>query len=208
METHALVARLNGIYAIVNEGPDTVGVASKILAGGVRIVQYRAKNGIVPENVRALRALTRASGALLILNDDWRAVAPFDADGAHVGPDDAALGELAPIRRELNGRLLGVSCGTSAEAADAERAGADYIGAGCVFPTQSKADAGDPIGIDGLLRVANATALPVAAIGGITLERIPQLRASGIEMAAVISALLLAGDPQAAAAGLVAAWNA
>jgi thiamine-phosphate pyrophosphorylase len=114
---------------------------------------------------------------------------------------------MQAIREMLENRVIGVSCGTEEEARGAEAGGADYIGVGCVFPTGSKADAGDPIGIEGLVRVASATRLPVAAIGGITLENLPQVRATGVAMAAVISAISHATNPQSAAAELVQIWN-
>jgi thiamine-phosphate pyrophosphorylase len=208
LETHALVARLRGIYAIVNEGePNPVEMTRAAIAGGARIVQYRAKSGIVPAHARAIRELTRGAGALFMLNDEWRAVDAYEADGVHVGPEDAQPHEISQIRAALGARILGVSCGTAEEATDAERFGADYIGVGSVYATNSKADAGEPIGIPGLLRVAAATRLPVAAIGGITLERIAAIAECGVAMAAVISAISGSADPQAAAAALVRAWN-
>jgi thiamine-phosphate pyrophosphorylase len=173
----------------------------------VRIVQYRAKNGIASQRARVLRDLTREHGALFILNDVWREVETYDADGAHLGPGDAAPDELPAIRRALRGRLLGLSCGDEREARAARVFGADYIGAGCIYATSSKDDAGEPIGIAGLRAVAAATDLPVAAIGGITLETIPAIRAAGVAMAAVLSAISAAPNPQTAAAALVAAWE-
>ncbi len=199
---------LRGIYAIVNEEPlrDAVALTQAILLGGVRIVQYRAKQGIVPEHARAMRELTQTHGAVLIINDDWRAARTYDADGVHLGPDDAAREDIAAIRAALPERVIGVSCGTPQEAREA--ADADYIGVGSVFATTSKADAGDPIGIAGLQRVAASTALPVAAIGGISLTSLPQVRATGVAMAAVISAISAAPDPREASAALVRTWNA
>lgn len=201
-------ARLNGIYAIVNESPhrDPLGLTRAILEGGAHIVQYRAKSGIVPKHATAMRDLTRACNALFIINDDWRAVSAYDADGVHLGPDDARAQDLAAIRSALPERLIGVSCGTPEEAREA--ADADYVGAGSVYATASKADAGAPIGISGLRAVAAATQLPVAAIGGITLELLPEVRASGVAMAAVISAIDAAPDARAATAALVRAWTA
>ena len=198
---------LRGIYAIVNEDPqrDAVALTQAILSGGVRIVQYRAKSGIVPEHARAIRELTIVHGALFIINDDWRAVHTYDADGVHLGPDDTLREDLRAIREALPDSIIGVSCGTPQEARDA--ADADYIGVGSVFATNSKADAGDPIGIGGLQGVAASTALPVAAIGGITLALLPQVRATGVAMAAVISAISDAPDPREASAALVRAWN-
>lgn len=207
LRSHAQ-ALLSGIYVIINEGsPDPVALARAALAGGARIVQYRAKSGIVPAHARAMRDLTRKCGALFILNDEWDAVAQYDADGVHVGPEDAAPEELAKIRAALGERILGVSCGTEEEARHAQTCGADYIGVGAVYATSSKADAGAPIGIAGLHRVASATTLPVAAIGGITLDSIAEVRGAGVAMAAVISAVSAAEYPQSATAALVAAWR-
>ena len=201
--------KLRGIYAIVQDGlPGAVTLARAALESGIRIVQYRAKDGIVPSHARELRALTRMHDALLIINDDWTAVPAFDADGVHVGPEDASLARLHDLRRQLHGRLLGFSAATPDEAKAAEGAGADYLGVGSVYATASKDDAGAPIGIAGLRMVAAATAVPVAAIGGISARNLAAVRESGVAMAAVLSALAGADDPHEAAAVLVRTWNA
>lgn len=208
-------ALLHGIYAIVSchaepvAGREHAGlrVAQAALDAGARIVQYRAKHGIVPHELHAMRELTRAANALLVLNDDWRAALEYDCDGVHLGPDDAGFVDVAPVRAALGERLIGLSCGTVEEARAAESGGADYLGVGSVYATSSKADAGAPIGIDGLRRIAAATRLPVAAIGGITLERLEDVARSGVAMAAVISAIAGAPDPYAASAELVRRWN-
>ncbi|HEV3154727.1 MAG TPA: thiamine phosphate synthase [Candidatus Baltobacteraceae bacterium] len=208
MDTDALVAKLRGIYAIVNEGArDPVQLTADILSGGVRIVQYRAKSGIVAAHARAMRTLTRERGAVFIINDDWRAVERFEADGVHTGPEDARPAQLPQIRRALQGRILGLSCGTPEEARAAAEFGADYVGIGCVFPTTSKADAGEPIGIEGLKHVARAADLPAAAIGGITIDNVRLVRDAGAAMAAVISAIASSEDARAAAHQLVTAWT-
>lgn len=201
-------ASLRGIYVIVNEGtPDPVVIARAALEGGVRIIQYRAKSKFVPEHARALRDLTAKHDALFIVNDNWKLAVEFGADGVHLGPDDAQSDRLAEIRERLGSLLLGLSCGTEAEARSAQSAGADYIGVGSVYATGSKDDAGEPIGIDGLRRVAMATTLPVAAIGGINANNILPVEQTGVAMAAVISAVSHAGDPQEAARELVRAWE-
>ena len=198
---------MRGIYAILNEERDPVELARAILDGGVRIIQYRAKGGIVKQHVAQLRALTRGRNALFIINDDWRAAQTFDADGVHLGPDDTNFSQLAAIRASLGDRLIGFSCGTAEEARAAQAAGADYAGVGSVFATASKSDAGEPFGIEGLQRVAAATTLPVAAIGGIDLQNLAAVRATGVAMAAMISAFTSASDPAAAAAQLVRTWE-
>lgn len=200
---------LRGIYAIVNEGtPHPVALVHALLDGGIRLFQYRAKNGIVLEHVQAIRAVTRERGALLIVNDDWRAALDLGADGAHVGPDDCTPEEFPRIRHELRGLLLGVSCGTVEEAHVAQREGADYIGVGAVYATGSKADAGEPIGIAGLERVNAATLLPAAAIGGISIDTLDEVAATGVAMAAVLSALATSSNPAATAERFVNLWNA
>ena len=214
METDAHVtlraqrsARLHGIYAIVNESERAIEIARAALDAGISVVQYRAKRGTVEQTLRALREATRAAGALLIVNDDVEAVGEYDCDGVHLGPDDAGFYDAQRVRDTLPDRIIGLSCGTVEEAAPHRTAGADYLGVGSVFATPSKGDAGEPIGIEGLERIASITALPVAAIGGITSENVVNIRRSGVAMAAVISAISTADDPRVAAAALVHAWG-
>ena len=201
---------LRGIYFILNEGDrDGTDVAARVLDAGVRVIQYRAKGVIVPEHVRALRKLTERRGALLIVNDDWQAAVALDCDGVHVGPGDAGFDDIASLRAWMGpDRIIGVSCGSVAEAARIDDAHAvDYAGVGAVYATNSKADAGEPIGIAGLAQIARAVSLPVAAIGGIDLSRLPAILETGVAMAAVISAISSAPDPGAAAAELTRAWS-
>jgi thiamine-phosphate pyrophosphorylase len=197
------------MYAIVNEdGRDPRPFVTSILDAGVRIVQYRAKGGIAAESLRTIRELTRAADALLIVNDDWRAAIVFDCDGAHLGPDDDGFAHVPVVRTRFGERLIGLSCGTVAEAKAVKPKEIDYLGVGSVFATASKSDAGEPIGIEGLRAVAAATKLPIAAIGGINAENIDEVHATGVAMAAVISALSSASDAGAAAHELVERWNA
>jgi thiamine-phosphate pyrophosphorylase len=199
---------LRGMYLIVNEGGrDPMRVARAGLDAGVRVLQYRAKSGIVPGTVQALRAMTRDRNAIFIMNDDWNAALAYDCDGVHLGPEDAGFANVEHVREALGPRLIGLSCGTPEEARAANEMSVDYIGVGSVYATASKADAGDPIGVAGLRRVAAATTLPVAAIGGITSANLYEVRATGVAMAAVISAIADAPDPYAAALALVHAWS-
>ncbi|MBV8583573.1 MAG: thiamine phosphate synthase [Candidatus Eremiobacteraeota bacterium] len=199
-------ALLHGIYAIVNESAGALELARACVDAGIRIVQYRAKRGFVTATLQSLRTLTRDWGALLIVNDDAEAAVEFDCDGVHLGPGDDGFADVARVRARVAQRLIGLSCGTEAEARAA--GDADYLGVGSVYCSASKDDAGEPIGIAGLLRVARASALPVAAIGGIDAFTIADVRRSGVAMAAVISAVSAARDPRAAAEALVRVWRA
>ena len=200
-------ALLRGIYVILNEGEQVVERGASVLDAGVRILQYRAKGGVNATHLRALRRLTRARDALLILNDDWPAATAFDCDGVHLGPLDAGFDAVASVRDSMPHGLIGLSCGTSEEVRRANSESTDYLGVGSVYATISKPDAGAPIGVDGLCRLARLSHAPVAAIGGIDGERLREIRATGVAMAAVIGAVESARDPAAAARDLVARWS-
>jgi thiamine-phosphate pyrophosphorylase len=212
MATHAparlrRAAGLRGIYAILNEEPGVFERARAVLDGGVRVVQYRAKTGILAESLHQLRQITRERDAFLILNDDWAAARAFDCDGVHLGPGDAGFDDVPDVRAAFPEGLIGLSCGTLAEVCRANADDVDYLGIGSVFATHSKGDAGKPIGIDGLRRLALAAAHPVAAVGGIDLARLADVRATGVAMAAVISAIALDRNAAGAAGALVARWQ-
>jgi thiamine-phosphate pyrophosphorylase len=197
---------LRGIYALVEPAAhaDPLRYLDALLRGGVKLVQIRAKSGIAASLLRALTARIRAAGGAAIVNDDVELA--LEADGVHLGQEDLAGHDLRALRARLGGRIIGLSCGTPAEARAADPALVDYIGAGPIFATRSKGDAGGPIGVNGVRVVVEATALPVAAIGGIALGTLPRVRETGAAMAAVISALAGAADPEAAARAFVAGW--
>jgi thiamine-phosphate pyrophosphorylase len=176
------------------------------IEGGVSIVQYRdispAKRGLY-ETARALRALTRARGVPLLINDHLDLALAVEADGAHVGQSDLPV-EAA--RRVLGpGKLLGLSVTSLAEFEAADLACLDYLGVGPIFPTGSKADAAPATGLPLLAEIAARSTRPVVAIGGITIERAPAVFASGAAGVAVIAALSQTNDPTAAARALRAA---
>jgi thiamine-phosphate pyrophosphorylase len=199
-------APLAGIYALLEPSrhADPLAYVDALLRGGVRIVQLRAKGGADAAFVDALVARVRVAGGLTIVNDDVALAA--QADGVHLGQEDAALLDLSDVRATLGSGLIGLSCGTPHEARIAPPF-VDYLGVGPIFATGSKADAGGPIGVNGVRVVVAATRLPVAAIGGITLASLPRVRETGATMAAVISALAGASDPEATARAFVQAWN-
>lgn len=199
---------LRGIYVILNEDNEMLERARAVLDAGVRILQYRAKGSIVAPHLRSLRELTRERDALLIMNDDWRSAAAYECDGVHLGRDDDGFSKVATVRAALPRALIGLSCGSIEEVVHANAEDADYLGVGSVYATPTKLDAGEPIGIDGLCRLARATTIPIAAVGGITLATVSRVRTSGVAMAAVISAIADAADPNRAARDLIARWHA
>jgi thiamine-phosphate diphosphorylase len=181
-------------------------VLAAVLHAGIAVVQYRAKAGVDRALLARMHARTAQRDALLIVNDDLDAA--LLADGLHAGQED--LAELGfGLRERLRGRILGVSCAEPRDATAARALGADYIGIGPFNATASKGDAGPAIGPPGVAAVARAVPdLPVVAIGGIGLDDLAAVKASGAAMAAVISALVRDGDPEASSRALVERWAA
>jgi thiamine-phosphate pyrophosphorylase len=173
------------------------------IEGGVTMVQIREKEASGGEFfaiAREVLALTRSRGLPLIINDRLDIALAVGADGVHLGQSDLPCREA----RRVAGKdmIIGVSAHTHEEALAAWKDGADYIGAGAVFPTGSKADVGAVIGIDGIRAVASAVKIPVIGIGGINPQNAALVMAAGAAGVAVISAILSQPDIQQAAAAL------
>jgi thiamine-phosphate pyrophosphorylase len=150
---------------------------------------------------RLLRNLTRAAGALFIVNDHLDLALLSEADGVHLGPDDFSV---AAARRVAGDRLLiGASASTPSAALAAIEPGADYIGSGPAFATPLKPQKA-VIGPAGVAAVADAVGptVPVFAIGGIDASNIGQLTAAGLLRACVVRAVGDAPDPESATRSL------
>ncbi|MDR1565763.1 MAG: thiamine phosphate synthase [Treponema sp.] len=173
------------------------------IEGGVTMVQLREKDASGREFfdiAREILALTRSKGIPLIINDRLDIALAAGACGVHFGQSDLPCLEA----RRLAGKdfIIGVSAHTPEEALAAQRDGADYIGAGAVFPTGSKADVSAVIGIEGIRAVAGAVKIPVVGIGGINPGNAAFVTAAGAAGVAVISAILSQPDIRAAALAL------
>ena len=198
-----------GLYALTPD-PDPAAPAAaddtltrqvaQALAGGARLVQYRAKR-LPPERRQAqavrLAALCADAGVPLIINDDVELAAAVGAAGVHLGRDDA---DPALARARLGpAAIIGVSCYDRLGLAEsAAAAGADYCAFGSFFRSRIKPDAVRP-DPDLLTRARARLALPLVAIGGITPENAPLLIAAGADLLAVITGLFAAPDITAAA---------
>lgn len=195
---------LRGLYAITPEDADTPRLVARVaaaLAGGARLVQYRNKSAAAAlrrEQAVALLAACRNADAPLIINDDVELAAAIGADGVHLGRDDD---EIDAARAALGAnKLIGISCYDEFERAQrAAEAGADYIAFGSVFPSATKpAAVRAPHAL--IARARRELALPVAAIGGVTVDNADQLIAAGASLLAVISDLFSAPNIAARAA--------
>lgn len=190
----------HGLYAVTPddlEGSVLLKSVAEALAGGASWVQYRAKSRADAETAAAIAGLCRHHHAVFIVNDDPELAAGVEADGVHLGRDD---GSIAGARAVLGAdRIIGVSCYNNPERAAVLAAeGADYLAFGSMYPSPTKPDAVrcSPQ----VLTEARGLGRPVAAIGGITLEKAPELVAAGADLLAVISDLFDAPDIKAKAA--------
>jgi thiamine-phosphate diphosphorylase len=172
------------------------------IAGGVTMVQLREKDAPTGEFyaiAREVQAVTRRHHIPLVINDRLDIALAIGAEGLHIGQSDLPLREA---RRLAGNTFIGVSVSTVEEALAAEAEGADYLGAGAVYPTGSKADAGEAIGIDGLAEICGAVRIPVVGIGGINAANTAPVMQAGAAGIAVISAIVSQPDIQAAARSL------
>lgn len=192
---------VSGLYLITDENIDgKLQVKVKAaLAGGAKVVQYRAKD-IRPDDRREmaeqLKALCHKNDALFIINDLPELAHEIDADGVHLGQDDMTVGHARQILGHK--KLIGISTHNVDEALKAEAQGADYIGIGSIFPTKSKDDT-TVVGLDTLTKVRRAVRIPIVAIGGITPEGAYDALTAGANSIAVMSGIMDDSDPARAA---------
>ncbi len=186
------------LYAVTDRtwlnGRKLYGDVEKAIRGGATLIQLREKN-LTHEEFKAealeIQQLCKKYSVPFIINDDVELAHEIDADGVHVGQDDMEAGNV----RNLIGseKILGVSVQTPEQAVLAESKGADYLGAGAVFHTNSKLDAAD-VSHETLKKICASVKIPVVAIGGINAKNINQLAGTGIAGVAIISAIFAADD--------------
>ncbi len=176
---------------------DIINAIKLALEGGATAIQLRMKEGPARETVeigKLTRKLTREYDALLIVNDRIDIAMAIDADGVHLGSNDIPIEDA---RRIWDG-IIGATARTPKDAMNAEKNGADYIGAGSVFPTSTKEDT-IVIGVENLKRIVENVNIPVVAIGGINHENAPSVLRTGVMGIAVVSAVMGAKDIKKAA---------
>ena len=177
-------------------------VVKESLDGGVTFVQLREKHldqAHFLEEAKDLKMLCKSYNVPFVINDNVDIALEMDADGVHVGQSDMEAGD---VRAKLGpDKIIGVSAQTVEQAILAEKRGADYLGVGAVFPTNSKDDATD-VSYETLKAICQAVSIPVIAIGGITKDNVEELSGSGICGIAVISAIYGQKNIKDAAANL------
>lgn len=202
---------LRGLYLVTPEWADStrlLAAAEAALRARPALLQYRDKSADTARRhaeASGLRALCRAAGVPLIINDDLELALAVDADGVHLGRDDGAL-DAARARLGPD-RILGVTCYNDvARAESAVALGADYVAFGAMYPSPSKPQA--VVATPAVLAEARVRCgVPIAAIGGITLDNAPPLVAAGADLLAVISDVFMAADVAARAAAYRAMFD-
>lgn len=187
------------LYAITGEefhlGKELVEVMEQAILGGVDIIQLRDKKSSkleVLKKAQQLRALTKKHNVTFIVNDHIDVALAVEADGIHVGQDDLPLVEV----RKIVGpeMIIGISTHHIEEAKEAEKGGADYIGVGPIFPTNSKEDVVDPVTTSYIAQIEKDITIPYVAIGGIKRHNLKQVMEAGATRVCMITEIVEAED--------------
>ncbi len=187
--------KISGLYAICDTSFSLqyshLELADLILQGGCKVLQLRMKGEKDLAKVRAateqILSLKKNYDFTFILNDYVDLAAELSVDGVHVGQDDLSIAET---RKKVGPKkIIGYSSHSLDEAIAGEKAGADYVALGAIFPTQTKG-AGHPVqGLETLQTVVQSLTVPVVAIGGITLANLKSVLECKPAAIAVITAL-------------------
>jgi len=207
---------VQGYYAILDVKGTSFDVGAalahtkRLLAAGPCCLQLRAKQLPTVAFCRLaheVRRLCTQADIPFCINDRLDIALAVGADVIHLGQSDLPLADAVRIRAASASRFaIAVSTHDLAEASVAVAGGADHIGFGPIFPTQSKVDAASAVGLAGLREVASHAKVPVVAIGGITLDNVADVAKAGASAAAVIAAVDQAPDVTAAGQQIAAAF--
>jgi thiamine-phosphate pyrophosphorylase len=173
------------VYPIV----DSAAWIRRLLPAGVRLVQLRIKDRSQEElraEIRESRDLCERAGAQLVVNDHWQLALEEGCDFVHLGQGDLGTADIPALRRaEVR---IGISTHDDAELARALGLAPDYVALGPIYPTLLKVMAFGPQGLERIGEWKRRIgAIPLVAIGGITLERLPGVLAAGADSAAVVT---------------------
>ncbi|MCW2277529.1 thiamine phosphate synthase [Heliophilum fasciatum] len=192
-------ANFRGIYGLTAEahsrGRSNIDVVRQMIAGGIKTIQYREKDKPLGQQYAeclAIRQLTRDAGVTLIINDYIELARLVDADGVHIGQDDLPI---EAVRQLLGpGKIIGLSTHSLEQASDAMARGADYIGVGPIYATQTKKDVCAPVGLAYLDDAVRHVTIPFVAIGGIKEHNIAEVAGRGASSIAMVTEIVGADD--------------
>lgn len=189
-----------GLYLVMtNPKAGYVACAEAAVKAGVKIVQLRMKRRPRAEIVaagHAVRAATRGTGTLFIVNDDPSIAAEVEADGVHVGQDDMPVAEVRARFPSLG--IVGLSTHSPGQARAAMAQRPNYIGVGPVWATPTKEIPDPTLGVATAVQMARSVPFPAVCIGGVDADRLSELLRAGARNYAVVRAVCAADDPYAA----------
>nr|WP_243427964.1 thiamine phosphate synthase [Alkaliphilus hydrothermalis] len=182
------------LYGITGEafsnGRDNIQVVAEMIKAGIKVIQYREKEKSKIEKYQQcleIRRMTAEAGVIFIVNDDLDLALAVKADGIHIGQEDVPYKEL----KKLSGNLIvGVSTHNPQQALQAEAEGADYIGVGPMFATNTKKNVEESDGLEYLKWVAENIKIPHVTIGGINISNIASVKQRGGRCFAMISEIV------------------
>jgi thiamine-phosphate pyrophosphorylase len=196
-----MTQKIGGFYVIIDTQIPTcyplLELAESVIAGGADVIQLRHKKEYSKEDfalANDLSLLCHLHSVPFIINDRCDIAIAVQANGVHLGQRDIPI----KIAKELLGprMIIGVTTENAAQAKQAEREGADYLGFGHIFSTQSKLKLNPPLGLQPLTEVCNSVKIPVIAIGGINKTNLQSVCTTKVGGVAVISAVCSSNDPE------------
>ncbi|MEE3678566.1 thiamine phosphate synthase [Bacillus safensis] len=191
------------IMGTANSMRQPLDVVNEAIQGGITMFQFREKgeNALQAEEkkqlARQIQALCQEANVLFIVNDDVQLAIDLDADGVHVGQEDA---NAQDVRQRIGNKILGVSTHNLDEVKQAIKDGADYVGMGPVYPTETKKDTRSVQGVSLITEVRrHGLQIPIVGIGGITYDNAAPVIQAGADGVSIISAISQSADPKKAA---------
>ena len=193
------IIRENHLYIITDQKENLLEIIEEILIGGVRIVQYRFKEGNDKEHLNKavlINKLCKKYNSLFIVNDRIDIALASNADGVHLGQEDL---DIKTARKILgNSKIIGITANNKKDISNALINGCDYIGIGPVFKSLTKKDK-TPLGVDSIISLTNELKIPWFAIGGINKNNIKTLKKFGFKKVALVSEIMNSQDPKSEA---------
>ncbi len=191
------------LYLITRPHPKLIKTVSLSLKAGVKMIQFRCKEGTDSENLelaKNIASLCRSHNSLFIINDRIDIAIASEADGIHLGQEDIPI----EIARELIGheKIIGLSTHSLKEIESAKKKPCDYLGVGPIYKTHSKPNKKN-LGIDFIKKISNKIDIPWFAIGGINKVNISEINRLGGKKIALINAIMSAEDPYTASKELL-----
>ena len=181
-------------------GRSTLDIVSAAVDGGATVVQLREKDCSTLDFIKqalTIKDFLKARGVPMIINDRVDVAQAVNADGVHLGQTDMPL-EMA--KRILgDSMIIGISAESLQDAIEAEKGGADYLGVSPIYATPTKTDTAPALGLEGLRAIHKAVGLPLVGIGGLNKNNSADVIRNGAAGVAVVSAIVAADDPEAAA---------